>query len=330
MKIALVSGAWSSNIGNAFYNLGGIYLLEKLNVGEVFFVPETPRWRVYNLTVQDFDLTRYLEVDLIILNGPCFFYRLKEIFEETFNELKKRGVKIGFISAGMMRYTQEEADEVISFLNKFEPAFITTRDSETFNFFNGKVKNCEVYDGICNSMFLNDAVRVPDLNIKDYYIYNFDADHEPIITFEDNIFKITPYRKKTFFSKKRKLPQSLNEKRIIRTSNNSIDSPIEQIYFTDNTYHSDLPYGYISIIKNADTVFSERVHTCATALIMGRKAYFIPIASRSHDNRSYLFKRLKVEEIFQKPTQLDMKYIENEKLKLEDFLRTTFKHKFNI
>ena len=44
LRIALVAGSWSSNIGNAFYNLGAEWLLLKLG-HEVSFFPESPRWK---------------------------------------------------------------------------------------------------------------------------------------------------------------------------------------------------------------------------------------------------------------------------------------------
>jgi hypothetical protein len=62
---------------------------------------------------------------------------------------------------------------------------------------------------------------------------------------------------------------------------------------------------------------------------MGRKAFFIPVARRSHDKRSNIFRRLKVKKIFNEPTMLDFSYINNEKVKLEEFLLVTIKEAFS-
>ena len=119
MKIALIGGSWSTNIGNAFFNIGAIKLLEKLEVGEVFFVPETPLWKNRELPHSSFELIGKLDVDLVILNGPCLNRRLTTIYANTFFELTQRNIPIGILSAGMSEYTDSEAQEVSDFLNQF-------------------------------------------------------------------------------------------------------------------------------------------------------------------------------------------------------------------
>ena len=44
------------NIVNAFFKIGAIKLLEKLEVGEVLFVPETPFWKNRELPHSSFEL----------------------------------------------------------------------------------------------------------------------------------------------------------------------------------------------------------------------------------------------------------------------------------
>ena len=102
---------------------------------------------------------------------------------------------------------------------------------------------------------------------------------------------------------------------------NSIFSP----YVKNNTYYSDLPYGYFSILKSAKLVFSDRVHTCAATLIFGGKAMYIKHASRSNDTRNTLFSRIGLPEIYKKPVSLDMNYIESEKHKMFLYLEKIVK-----
>jgi hypothetical protein len=319
MKIALIGGSWSTNIGNAFFNIGAIKLLEKLEVGEVFFVPETPLWKNRELPHSSFELIGKLDVDLVILNGPCLNRRLTTIYANTFFELTQRNIPIGILSAGMSEYTDSEAQEVSDFLNQFNLTFIATRDTETYNFFNNRVKNCSIIDGICTSMYLNEAVRVPKLITSKYVVYNFDNNEEPLINIANDKV-IVEKRRKTLF-KRQSLPQQLSDYAIIRISNNAIDDSLESIYYTQNTYHSDLPNGYISIISGAEYTFSERVHTCAVSLIMGGKALFIPTSPRSFDNRSKLFERIGAKDIKEYPVSIDMDYIKGEKAKLESLLK---------
>ena len=85
-------------------------------------------------------------------------------------------------------------------------------------------------------------------------------------------------------------------------------------------YYSDLPYGYLSILKSANLIFSDRVHTCAAGLILGSSCMYIKGQKRSKDGRNNIFLRLGLPEIYDKPVLLNMPYIESEKIKMKDAL----------
>jgi hypothetical protein len=159
-------------------------------------------------------------------------------------------------------------------------------------------------------MFLNDAVNIiPINNNEKYNVSNFSFFHEPFIKKENNSYIVT---KRRFFQFQKKL---LNKK-IIRP-NNSMFSRIKYFLFNrSNIYYSDLPYGYLSIFKHADNVFSDRVHSCAATLILGGKAMYIKGSKRSCDGRNNLFKRIKAESIYKMPTSLNFQYINKEKKKM--------------
>lgn len=322
LKVAYIGGSWSSNIGNAYYNLGTEALLKSIEGLEVFFIPDPPQWKAP--TENDFDLIGHLKVDYVILTGPCLNLKLEKIFRRTFDLLKKRGVKIGFLSAGMSLYDEGEARKVSEFLNKYEVSFIFSRDHETYNFFKEEMKSTFVYDGICNSMFLDEAVAVPEIDIGEYYVFNFDHTNEPVIGIgEDGSVQVSKIKRRLF--KRAQIQCEINGIPIIRTNNNSIGIGYDNIYRVNDTYHSDLPYGYLSILKHARTVFSERVHTCAATLNLGGKAQFIPVEKRSFEKRSNLFDRLNLRDIQSHPVQLDFKLIEIEKNNLRENLKRCLK-----
>ena len=87
-------------------------------------------------------------------------------------------------------------------------------------------------------------------------------------------------------------------------------------------YYSDLPYGYLSILRSAKYVFSDRVHTCAAGLIFGSKCMYIKGGSRSKDGRNSLFHRLGLEGIYTEPVSLDFDYIKTEKENMVSKLRS--------
>lgn len=303
MKVAYIGGSWSSNIGNAFYNLGTQALLESIKGIEIYFIPDPPHWK--EEVSDDFDLIAHLDVDLVILTGPCLNLRLAKIYRRTFNRLTQRGIKVGFISVGMSLYDVGEAKAVIAFLEAFQPAFLFSRDTESYEFLK-PLSNTVHYDGLCASMFLNDAVNVPKLTGEEYYVFNFDGQKEPYIQLKDSgsyqIGAIT------------NSPQTkLSGLSIVRTDNRAITDGYRAIYSLSNVYHSDIPYGYFPILKNAKAVFSERVHTCAATLILGGAAQFVPVAKRSFEKRSGLFERVGVPTIFEQPSRLNFDYLNQEK-----------------
>ena len=311
MKVGYIGGFWATNIGNAFYNLGALFLLKKVfGESNVYFIPDPPQW-MWKVT-NNYDFISDVDLDLIVISGPCLNYNIEKVYKKIFDTFKKNNIKIAFISVGASEYTQKEACFVKKFLNNYQIEFLMTRDRETYSLY--KDSNFKVFDGLCTSMFLNDAVNIiPMKRNKDYYVMNFSMLTEPFILKKDD----------KYFVKKRKLFQfqkSLDGLEIIRT-NNTMFCRIKQLIFNrNNIYYSDLPYGYISILKHAKIVFSDRVHTCACALIMGGKAMYIKGSKRSRDGRNNLFQRIKADNIYQEPTELDFEYINIEKNKMEKFL----------
>jgi len=311
MKIGYIGGFWATNIGNSFYNLGALHLLKKV-YGEdnVYFIPDPPQWtwKVDN----NYDFISDIDVDMVFISGPCLNYSMPRVYKKIFDNFKKRGIKIAFISVGVSEYTDEEAKFVQDFLDNYEIAFMMTRDEETYNFY----KNCSfpTYNGLCTSMFLNDAVNVIPMKPKDNYaVMNFSIKTEPLIKYTNNEYIIS---KRKFLS----FQDSLNNMKVFRPNNSVFCRFKQALFYRDNSYYSDLPHGYISILKHANIVFSDRVHTCACTLIMGGEAMYIKGSKRSHDGRNNLFKRIKVDRIYEKPTSLNFEYINSEKDKMEEYL----------
>jgi len=311
MKIGYIGGFWATNIGNSFYNLGALYLLKKI-YGEdsVYFIPDPPQWmwKVDN----NYDFISDIDVDIVFISGPCLNYSMPRVYKKIFDNFKKKGIKIAFISVGVSEYTPEEAKFVQNFLSNYNIAYMMTRDEETYNFY----KNCEfpTYNGLCTSMFLNDAVNVTPMKKENYIVFNFAKFKEPIIRYNNGKYS---FKKRSIFTK---FQTSLDSFKVVRT-NNSMFCRLKDVLFNrDNIYYSDLPYGYLSILKHANLVFSDRVHTCAATLILGGKAMYIKGSKRSHDGRNNLFKRIKVDTIYEKPTSLNLHYIEQEKEKMIEYL----------
>jgi hypothetical protein len=311
MKVGYIGGFWSTNIGNAFYNLGAIWLLEKIyGKKNVFFIPDPPQ--VYwNSLENDYDLISKLDLNLIIISGPILGYNLEHIYGRIFEQITRIGCAIGFLSAGAVLYSEKEADSVSNFLNKYNVSFMFTRDSDTYNLYSKRLDTL-VVDGLCTSMFLNDAFVPANVIDHDYVVFNFPYFCDPIIKILDSKWIV----KKRMFSHVQK---NVLGYPVVRIKSSPYIPNIKflkstlLVYPRKNMYYSDLPHGYLSILSAAQYVFSDRVHTCAAGLILGAKCMYIKSNSRSKDGRNKLFLRLNLPEIYDKPISIDYAYIKNEK-----------------
>lgn len=309
-SVALVGGAWSTNIGNAFYNLGAEWLLNHVGLN-AFFVPESPRWKA--AVSHDYDLIADIKADLFVLVGPCLWRQLVYVYESTFDRIYSRGGRVAYLSAGMATYTKAEAQLVGEFLNRFPPLFISTRDEVTYKMI-APLTNAPVYSGLCTSMFLNDALTPPPLERPSYVVLNFDSAEPELAYSASGAATVVGNECRDF-------PVTLFGKEVIRTSNLSIDEGYNNIYTRPNVYHSDLPEGYCAILSRADAVYSERVHSCAAALIFGGRAQFVQVSGRSFEKRHYLFDRLGLSDIRNCLASLDMEYINHQKWRMLEFVK---------
>jgi hypothetical protein len=305
MNVAFIGGHWSANIGNAYYNIGAIKLLENVvGPGRAHLIPDPPQWR-YKVS-GDFDLIANLDVDLVLFGGPILNLRMEEVIGKTIRSLVQRGVKWGFLSAGMALYTNYEKECVNKFLEMYPPICLLTRDAMSYQFF--KDINCEfIYNGICTSMFLSDAFQSPAIKNEPYIVANLDhaiSERGIHAAIENAGFS--------------KLP-------IIWAASESVEAGAKLLYKRDPGYHSDLPFGYMSLFKSAQAVFSDRVHSCAACLALGGQAQYLVTGSRSAEHRRSLFERLNLRDIFSRPVSLDMDFVAREKAEMKLIMREIIK-----
>lgn len=179
MKVGYIGGFWSANIGNSFYNIGMLRLLGDIfGESNIYFIPDPPQVNWPNLK-NDYNPIHNLDINLYIISGPILGYGIEKIYSKIFDQITKRGGKIGFISAGSCDYSEREAIFVSNFLNKYGVSFLFTRDIKTYELFKNKLK-APIYNGICTSMFMNDAIDPPKIN-DNYVLTNFSYLHEPLI-----------------------------------------------------------------------------------------------------------------------------------------------------
>ena len=269
---------------------------------------------------------------------------LSSLWDKTLEELYARGGQVIYLSAAFFRHTDEEYRLVKDFLLKYPPAFLSTRDSQTYD----KLKDyCKVsYNGICSAWFVPEVYTPLPVASPPYTVMNFDRLPEPSISYdctneESKVDVLVQYdslnvkliypRILYWLSKKgkgmaylgaffdfRRLSKTISNYLIVRTEHRTNPHFAWKIYKNSNSVASDDPYTYFTVYANASLVLSDRVHACLIALAYGKPAMLFTSSPRSR-----LFERLGfVEEkaITKAPASLDMDLLELEKKKQLDFL----------
>ena len=336
MKTIVYFGSfWSTNIGNAFFNLGIMYALKAalpnynvVHTGD----PAGWFWKGQHAAKGSKVLIDKLECDYIVISGPMFCKELITVWGESLIALKNRGVKIIFLSAGSMEYTDQEYEVVKAFLKKIKPHLLITRDTESFNMYAEFFEHS--HDGVCFAFFSGDYYSGKLKIASQDIIVGFDKGHDynVIEKFGPDILTLLKTGEWKNIEKKHNLVrkksesqrESLADYRLVRphhVSNPRIRTLIKSRlqgyapYDRPNCYAADIPFGYLSLYENADITISERVHGCVPALSFGKYAWLI-----SDTKRSRLFSRVGLDNVTHRPVKVDLEMLNEEKRKMISIL----------
>jgi hypothetical protein len=352
LRVALVSGFWGQNIGNAFFNIGGQWLLRNVFEGaDIEFILDAPAYRTFNDKSKgnpknDWNLLKRLNIDFLVLQGPLFTADFPVIWRETFKELKKNGSKILIVSAGLFRYTDEEISINREFLLKeVRPALLSTRDFETYEAF----KDCSEfsYAGIDSAFYAPEAYKPFELKTAPFITVNYDRFPEPNIQssiskpfskgdtdFEilgkhwqlkyPKILELMSSRGKveSYISSMldfRRMPETIDGYEIVRPEHRFNPHITWKIYKNPNDMASDEPWTYFTLYSNTSLTISDRVHACVATLAFGKPAILY-----KHTKRAYLFDRVGLGDIGNRALSLDPIYLKQEKDKQMNFFRTAW------
>lgn len=350
-RVALVGGQWAQNVGNAFFNLGGEYVLSRVFGDDaVGFFQDQPNYRTLHNKHKGnpknyVDFVQHLDIDYLVLQGPVLNAWMRDSWEDAFRILKAKGVKIILLSCAFFKFRDSEIAAVKKFLEEYPPALISTRDDRTYGIIKDWLPDVPKYDGIDSGFFLNRCVK-PFKTRKDspYMAMNFDRYPEPEImeTMPPEKFKSIPVeiegkqrylavpkfldkyahagKIKGYFADltdRRKLPEFYEGRMIVRPEHRFFPHVTHKIYRNANSTASDEPWTYINIYANADFTLSDRVHACVATLAFGSPAMlFTP------SPRSALFGRVGLEDVKNKMVTLDLDYLHDEQEKEIAWLKT--------
>jgi len=332
MKTIVYCGSfWSTNIGNAFFNLGIVHALKKAlpnyNIAHIGD-PALWFWNTQKASKANNVLIEKLDCEYIVISGPLFCIELVKVWRESLLALKNKGVKIVFLSAGSMEYTPREYQVVKEFLEELRPHLLITRDSESYEKYSKYFDHS--HDGICFAFFSSDyypeSLKIESKDI----VVGFDKGHDynVIQKFGPNILALLENGnwdsegKQQKFCRKRSESsrKSLGDYRLVRphhVSNPRFRTLVKSHllgyapYKRPNCYAADIPLGYLCLYRNAKITISERVHGCVPALSFGNYAWLI-----SDTQRSRLFSRVGLDDITNRPVQVDIEMLIEEKIKM--------------
>jgi hypothetical protein len=344
--IAVVSGYWSTNIGNSFFQLGAEYALRQAFPGaRIVLVADQPGY--YNVkggTPRNALIPlEYMPVDYLVILGPFLRPEYESIWGSTIERLLKCNVRIMILSAGMMDYGAGLVERSRHWLARLKPYVFTTRDEETYHNFADLAEYA--FNGIDVAFFVSDFYTPVPLEIGEYVVLNFDRIPEPCIDildhkdrtdkadfvfqFKEKVWGIRFPPLRTLLSRRSRIfsfvepllwrrhlyPGQIDGMQIVRTDHRFNPLVLRKVYKRPNSLALDIPWPYLDIYSQASCVLSNRVHACVAAL-----AYEKPAMLFSRTPRVRLLERVGADEITQKPALVSPERLQDEKAALLEFL----------
>lgn len=318
MNIGLFTSVFFNNIGNGFIDLGAEVALKRAmpdnyelvkisqcanfaaSMGKSFMLKENPivNWVWVNLmqkfasklhdkayqTISTLDvqsIPKLVKLDYMVIPGCVLTVPFFSIYGKLLEEKSNEGCKLIFMGASGNFYTDYEVNIVSEYLKKLKPLAIMTRDSIAYN--NYKTLAEYTYNGIDNVFFVN-LLNIPRVktNPDSYVVVNIEEPKHKHIK-EKVVQKLEKKGKNIIFSNHKPFPYS----------------KITKLVKNDEII-SDYPLDYLMLYRNADEVYSDRVHACIPTLSFGNKATLF-----SDSPRKALFENVGIGKIDNKPMQVE-------------------------
>jgi hypothetical protein len=341
-QIALVSGFWGQNVGNAFFNLGGRWLLEEaFGTSTVGFLQDQPGYRTFHRKKSGnpsnaYDLLGDADIDLLVLQGPLLTTTALDLWAPTLRRLRARGVSWLYLGAALFKYTAKERQTALAFLRQFPPIAVSTRDAATAEAI--AELHIPVHSGIDSAFALPNVVRpVPMISSDRFRIaLSFDRYPEPTFYPDPSGFAVGDghysYRQpplQQWLSKTgkwqayigawldrspRSAPFAGSE--LIRLAHRTNPFVGWKVYQRPDTVASDEPWTYLTVYSSVDLVLSDRVHACVAALAYGNPAMLF-----SPSPRAALFEAVGASDITLRPVTVPWERIESRLEEVVNFLR---------
>lgn len=343
-RIGVLTGYWSTNIGNAFFQLGAVYALQQAYPSAHVF-PIGDQAGYWNTSAgnppNSIDYAKHLDLDAVVILGPYVRPEMNGIVSDLIRTQHAKGAKIIVLAAGMMQYDPGTIELSRSLMSDCPPHIFTTRDTETYDALGDLAESA--FDGVDVATFVSDLFPKVPSDLEPYIAVNFDQIPEPLISTDPNFtgrvdrsfehdgksWSVQQPKRRTELCYKHRAyifldsllglnkgPERIDGKLVVRTDHRYNPFLMKKNYRASNIYSGDVPYSYLNIYANSDLTISNRVHACVATVSYGNPAMLF-----TRSPRAYLLKRLGLDKIKDQPQRVDLAFLADEKAKLIEWLR---------
>ncbi|GEM_PF-444374 len=336
-RIGVLTGYWSTNIGNAFFQLGAVYALEQAYPGAHVFPigDQAGYWCTHKGNpANSLDYVKHLDLDAVVILGPYVRPEMTTIVSDMIRTQHAKGAKIIVMAAGMMSYDKGTIETSRQLMKDCPPHIFTTRDTETYEALGDLAEHA--FDGVDVATFVSDVCPKVPTDLGPYVALNFDQIPEPVIApskdfsgrvdrsfeFEGETWNVRQPKRRTELCYKHRAyifldsllglngaqQSKINGMDIVRTDHRYNPFLMAKNYRAPNMYTGDVPHSYLNIYANSSLTISNRVHACVATVSYGNPAMLF-----TRSPRAYLLKRLGLDAIKERPQRVDLDFLRKEK-----------------
>jgi len=327
----VVSSNWASNMGNPFFEIAAEHLLSDIlkndRVHRVAHISDVARNPSKKQKQNAFDYIKYAEPDRLVLCGPMMGEKFVDWYEPILDEMNTDTMDLILLSVGSINYDGSEVNRCQTFLEKYPPKVLFTRDSFTYDAYHEFAEYS--YDGIDLAFFSPDIYPgYPTPKLDPYVTFTFDRVAEPDVEWPDPTdptsirvgdVKYGRVKRKAQQYVRQNYPETIEGHTIVRPTHGIIGRSERSLYRKPNTFFAQTPDSYLNIYRNTQLTLSGRVHACVPTLAYGGTAQLFTDSPRSR-----LFERVGAENIHKNPVSLDMDELNREKDQLVSELERAF------
>lgn len=276
MKILYYNNCWFTNVGEAFIDIGGLYLTKELfhnlkkdeeyrcccisSMSEYYAqnAPIRSRKSILlnrSIPVSNDDIFKFqdLKADYLVIPGMIGNIEfLNAPSRKKIDKLVRDGIKLVLLGLGCYEFTEKEFHLFGEWIKEVKPVLIISRDKDTYNAFKDMAP---CVNGIDCAFWSINSFDPRGFSTNKYDIITYNRSLEPLCY------------------------ANLTEN-IVRPMHMQYTYRRED--FKKNLFISDSPYDYLSLYANGNKVYTDLVHATVVSLMYGVPVNFTPVDKRKN------------------------------------------------